>query len=319
MTIGRSNPVTGKHRRAVGVFPSRRDAEQALYELRDSGFPMDRVSVITRDDVRGDEIAGADVHDSVEERNAATRVDNKADDGAKTGAVAGGALGGVTGLLVGLGTLAIPGIGPIMLAGAAATAIATTLAGTAIGAAAGGLIGGLIGLGIPEERAKVYGDRVARGEYLVIVDGTDEELARAERILQHRGIQEYGVYDAPGVGHVEHDHDRFDRDHRAIGVFHNRRDAEMAVADLQSAGFPLNQISLIARDFGNRDPFRGADLRDRFDAVRYHIPVEEAKLYNDRIERGDYVVVVHGSDHEVRQAEAILNRRGIQNWRMFAP
>jgi len=41
--------------------------------------------------------------------------------------VTGGAVGGLTGLLVGLGALAIPGVGPVMLAGATATALATAL------------------------------------------------------------------------------------------------------------------------------------------------------------------------------------------------
>jgi uncharacterized protein (TIGR02271 family) len=99
--------------------------------------------------------------------------------------------------LVGIGALAIPGIGPIMLAGAAATTLATTVAGTAIGAAAGTLLGGLIGLGIPEERARAYDARVSAGEYLVIVDGTNAEIARAEVILNHRGVEEWGVYDIP--------------------------------------------------------------------------------------------------------------------------
>jgi hypothetical protein len=179
-------------KRALGLFPTRRDAESALRKLQESGFAMDRVSIIARDGDRGDRIAGVDVNDrSREDRG------NKADEGATTGAVAGGALGGITGLLVGLGTLAIPGIGPIMLAGAGATALATTLAGGAIGAASGGLVGALIGLGIPEERARVYHDRVARGDYLLMVDGTEAEIARAQRILDSYGIREWGVYDVP--------------------------------------------------------------------------------------------------------------------------
>lgn len=197
MAIGQPNSAIGKHKRAVGVFPNRRDAEHALHELRDSGFPMDRVSVVARDADQNDDIAGADVRDSV---------GNKAEEGATTGAVAGGALGGITGLLVGLGTLAIPGIGPIMLAGATATTIATTLAGGAIGAATGGLLGALIGLGIPEERARVYNERVSRGEYLVIVDGRDDEIARAEAILNRRGIQDWGIYDAPNVDRTRTDY-----------------------------------------------------------------------------------------------------------------
>jgi hypothetical protein len=181
----------GLHKRAVGVFTTHEDAEHALKELRDSGFPMAKVSVIAKDTDRAASMGGGEVRDAQ---------GNEADDGAKTGAITGGALGGLTGLLVGLGALAIPGIGPVMLAGATATALASAASGAAIGAVAGGLIGALIGLGIPEERAKVYSDRVSRGEYLVMVDGTAEEIRTAEAILSHRGIQEWGIYDAPATG-----------------------------------------------------------------------------------------------------------------------
>lgn len=177
-------------RRAVGVFRTRAEAETALTELRAAGFEMNRVSVIAKDADREGSIADVDVDDK-------HSIGNKADDGAKAGAVTGGALGGLTGLLVGLGALAIPGIGPIVLAGAEATALATTLAGGAIGAAAGGLLGALVGLGIPEEKARVYNERVSRGEYLVIVDGSDAEIHRAQEILHYHGIEEYGVYDIP--------------------------------------------------------------------------------------------------------------------------
>lgn len=182
--------MLGQHKRAVGVFSNYRDAEQALTELKNSGFSMDKVSVVARDAEKGDDMAGADVSD---------RVGNKADEGAKAGAVTGGVLGGLTGLLVGLGSLAIPGLGPVMLAGATGTAIATTLSGGAIGAAAGGLLGALIGLGIPEERARHYNDRVSRGDYLVLIDGNEDEIRRAEAILSHRGIQDWGIYDAPAT------------------------------------------------------------------------------------------------------------------------
>jgi hypothetical protein len=185
--------ASGRHKRAVGVFSTRGETERALGELRAAGFNMDRVSVIAKDADSKGEIAGIDVQESA---------DNKADEGATKGALTGGALGGLTGLLVGLGLLAIPGIGPIMLAGAEATAIATTLAGTALGATAGGLIGALVGLGIPEEEAKAYGDRVARGDYLVLLNGTESEIAEAERVLSRGGIQQWGVYDYPASGTV---------------------------------------------------------------------------------------------------------------------
>jgi uncharacterized membrane protein len=171
----------------VGLFYSRDEAEAAMRELRETGYDMDRVSLIARD---GKGVAGTQTTEEV---------GNKADEGATTGAVTGGTLGGITGLLVGLGTLAIPGIGPVLLVGAEATALATTLAGAAIGAAAGGLVGALLGLGIPEEQAKIYSDRVASGSFLVMANGTAAEVSRAEAIMRRHGIEELNIYDAPAL------------------------------------------------------------------------------------------------------------------------
>ena len=173
-------------RRAVGVFANRFDTENALLEIKSSGFPMDNVSVVGRNADSDDQVAGVEVQQSI---------DNKADEGAVAGAVTGGALGGVTGLLVGLGTLAIPGVGPVILAGAAATALATTLAGTAIGAGGASLLGALIGLGVPDNDAQVYSDLLEQGYYLVVIDGTDAQVLHAGEILTRKGIHQWQTYD----------------------------------------------------------------------------------------------------------------------------
>lgn len=179
-----------RYKRSVGLFYSRDEAERALRALKDDGFDMNRVNVIAKDADKVTESAGVDVgYDE----------GNNAAEGAGAGATSGAVLGGIGGLLLGLGTLAIPGVGPIIVAGEAASTIASTLAGAGIGAAAGGIIGGLVGLGIPEEKAKIYSDRVSSGSYLVMVNGTDNDISRAERILHDNGIEEYGVYDANDI------------------------------------------------------------------------------------------------------------------------
>lgn len=362
--------MAGVHRRAVGVFTHRRDAEQALHELRDSGFPMDRVSVVVRDADRNDRIAGAQVSE---------QVGNKAD-GATVGLVSGGALGGLTGLLVGLGALAIPGIGPVMLAGATATTLATTLAGAGIGAVTGGLLGGLVGLGIPAERARVYNERVERGHYLVIVDGTDEEIARAEAILHRRGIEEYGIYDHSNGRHANTVTTAKIRHTGAIGVFSRREDAEVALGELQAGGFSMNQVSLIAKDDRTEIDRRygqgnKADEGLKSGAITggtlgglagllvglgslaipgvgpvilagevatalatalisgvigaatggivggltgLGIPDEQAQVYSDRFSRGDYLVMVEGTDAQLDRAETILKKRGIDEFIIYA-
>jgi len=176
-------------KRAVGTFSNHSEAEKALHELRDSGFAMNQVSIVGQD-INHNSVAGANSGDRLKDLEHNT----KADEGAKTGATAGGVVGGFTGLLVGLGLVAIPAVGPIMLAGAGATALATTLAGGAIGAATGGIVGGLVGMGIPEDRARNYSDRIDQGDYLVMVTGTDEEIQRAQSILSPRGINDWGIY-----------------------------------------------------------------------------------------------------------------------------
>lgn len=302
--------VVGVHRRAVGVFSHRRNAEQALQELKHSGFPMDRVSIVARDADRKEDIAGTPVEE---------KVGDKADEGAKVGALSGTAIGGLTGLLVGLGTLAIPGIGPIMLAGAAATTLATTLTGAGIGAVAGSLIGALIGLGIPEERARVYNERVQRGDYLVIIDGTDAEIAQAEAILRKGGIEEFGVYDHPNGKHTTADvaHDNWNGTKHAVGYFSHRQEAEAAITDLRYAGFPLSQISLIHRKPLEGDTFAGINVSDRFEQRRLGLPDPRAEFYNERIKQGDYVVVVGGTDAEIQHAASIISRHGIQQWQIY--
>lgn len=184
--------VLYQQKRAVGIFANWADVKQAFHELRQAGFPLNRVSVIAKE------------LESKQVAKVATR-GNNAGEGAVTGALAGGAVGGITGLLVGIGALAIPLIGPIMLATAVSTAVATTLAGGAIGATAGGILGALIGLGVPEERARIYRDRFLRGDYLVIVEGTDKEIRLANSILKHQGVQEWGIYNAPDVDAAQTD------------------------------------------------------------------------------------------------------------------
>lgn len=177
----------GQYQRGVGVFPTRQATEEALKHLRDANFPMNQVSVIARDE---EQIAGVNVQDDTE---------NEAGEGAAAGAVAGGVTGGIVGLIGTLGAIALPGVGPILVGGAAASVIGNTLLGGAVGSAAGGLFGALLGLEIPEAEAKLYQDRLEKGHYLILVDGTPEEISRAASILKPQGIQEWRSYNRPEV------------------------------------------------------------------------------------------------------------------------
>jgi hypothetical protein len=149
----------------VGVFDGQGEAEQALNELKGAGFTPDQVSVVAKDTretqtmVERSDMQGAETT------------------GAGTGALLGGLLGGTAGWLVGIGALAIPGVGPIVAAGA----LATTLGGAAVGAVAGGLIGALVGAGVPEEDARGYETHVKEGRILITAQAPTSQLAQAAR------------------------------------------------------------------------------------------------------------------------------------------
>ncbi|MEC4895751.1 MAG: DUF1269 domain-containing protein [Oscillatoria sp. PMC 1051.18] len=176
----------GIHKRAVGVFKKREDLEDVIRDIKGAGFDMERVSILARnvEDVEGSQ--------EITEKHG-----NEAKEGAGIGATTGTVLGGVGGFLVGVGLLAIPGIGPVLAAGAEISALASTLAGAGIGAASGGIIGALVGLGIPEEKAKVYEDRVKAGDYLIMVSGTDDDVNRVRDIMRKRHVEDFDIFDTP--------------------------------------------------------------------------------------------------------------------------
>jgi hypothetical protein len=187
-------PVIMLRCRVVGTFPNYEVTENALRELKDNGFVMDRVSVVGRDTYHHPDFAGANVSDQMVGVDQLDTNQNKAEEGARKGTVAGSTVGGLAGLLVGLGAITIPGIGPVMMAGAAATAIVTAISGGVIGGASGNLVGGLIGLEIPADRATAYSDRVSQGDYLVMVEGSEADVTLAESIFNKHGIREWYPY-----------------------------------------------------------------------------------------------------------------------------
>jgi hypothetical protein len=111
----------------------------------------------------------------------------KAPEGATAGGIVGAGAGGVLGWLAGLGTLAIPGIGPFLAAGP----LMAALAGVGIGAATGGLIGALVGMGIPEYEAKRYEGKLKDGNILISVHTEDaKERARAKDVFELAGADD---------------------------------------------------------------------------------------------------------------------------------
>lgn len=177
--------VVAQYRRAVGVLTTNQEAEYALQDLRDSGFPMARVGVLAK------ESSSDNRHSNVKTES---QVATKAQENTITCAGTGTALQGGCGFLVGFGTLAIPGVGPTSAIGIQGTVITDILASKSVKSFADSWVKVLAALGIPEQQASIYSDRVCRGNYVVMVEGTNEEIAQAEPLLNNLGIQDWRIY-----------------------------------------------------------------------------------------------------------------------------
>ncbi|MBO0349402.1 hypothetical protein J0895_09845 [Phormidium pseudopriestleyi FRX01] len=180
--------VFNPQKRAVGLFPSMEKSAVALCDLKSAGFPMKNISAIARKRNRIREINP----NSMEIKT----LDNQVPATGLAGVLTGGSLGMVLGLLVSLSILALSGIGPVILAGVEAATVGTVIVGGgAIGAATGGIVGHLMTYGMSSDRAHCYWERVIQGDYLLILTGSDREIALASRILNARGIQEWEIHE----------------------------------------------------------------------------------------------------------------------------
>jgi hypothetical protein len=148
-------------------------AERIVDRLKVAGFSNNDISVIMADK--------SGTRDFAHEHN------TKAPEGAATGAGTGAVVGGALGWLAGIGTLAIPGLGPFIAAGP----IMAALSGAAVGGSVGGLTGALIGMGIPEFEAKQYEGKVKGGNALISVHSENsKETDRAKKIFEAEGAED---------------------------------------------------------------------------------------------------------------------------------
>ena len=165
--------MSEKNTAVFGIYPSYTTVEMGVEGLKAAGFSNRDISAL--------------LPESAGSKDFAHEKGTKAPEGATTGAGTGVVLGGAMGWLLGVGALAIPGLGPFIAAGP----IMAALAGAGVGGAVGGITGALIGMGIPEYEAKRYEGRVKDGGILLSVHcDTSEGINRAKQVLERTGAQD---------------------------------------------------------------------------------------------------------------------------------
>jgi heat induced stress protein YflT len=181
--------MAGKNTAVFGIYRNRTQLENGVDNLRTGGFRSEDISVLFPDNTSSKEFA--------HEKN------TKAPEGATAGAASGAVIGGGLGWLVGIGALAIPGLGPFIAAGP----IVAALAGAGAGGTLGGVTGALVGAGIPEYEAKRYEGRIREGGMLLSVHADDSDWTkRAKNILEQTGAQ-----DVSSTSEAKADFDKTDK------------------------------------------------------------------------------------------------------------
>src|SRR6266853_3969324 len=165
--------MSSKNTAVFGIYADRIAVEEGVNHLRRAHFRSTDISVLFPEN--------QGTKDFAHEKN------TKAPEGATTGAGSGAVIGGTLGWLVGIGALAIPGLGPFIAAGP----LLAALAGVGAGGVVGGLTGALIGMGIPEYEAKRYEGRVKDGGILLSVHSdTSDQIKVAKDVLKQTGAQD---------------------------------------------------------------------------------------------------------------------------------
>ena len=153
----------------VAVYDTHLGAEQAIKELQRAGIDMRTLSIVGKDSHTDEHVVGY--------YNNCDRMKYWG----KTGAF----WGGFWGLLFGSAFFAIPGIGPVLVAGPLVAWIVGALEGAAVFGGLSAIGAGLYGMGIPKNSVVEYEAALKTDQFLLMVHSTSAEVAKARNIIDN--------------------------------------------------------------------------------------------------------------------------------------
>jgi uncharacterized membrane protein len=152
----------------VAIYGTHSQAEEAVKELQKSGFDMKKMSIVGKDYHTDEHVVGY--------YNAGDRM--------KYWGKQGAFWGGLWGMLFGAAFFAIPGIGPILVAGPLVAWIVGALEGAVVVGGLSALGAGLYSIGIPKDSVVEYESALKSDKFLLLAHGTADEVTKARDILQ---------------------------------------------------------------------------------------------------------------------------------------
>ena len=151
----------------VAIYDSHTQAEGAVKELQKSGFDMKKLSIVGKGYFTEEQVVGY----------------YTTGDRMKHWGKLGAFWGGLWGMLFGAAFFAIPGLGPILVAGPLVAWIVGALEGAAVMGGLGAIGAGLCSIGIPKDSVVKYETAIKSDKFIVLAHGTVEEVARLKDII----------------------------------------------------------------------------------------------------------------------------------------
>ena len=151
----------------VAVYASHLEAEAAVKELQRGGIDMHSLSIVGKDSHTDEHVVGY--------YNTGDRMKYWG----KTGAF----WGGFWGLLFGSAFFAIPGLGPVLVAGPLVAWIVGGLEGAAVVGGLSAIGAGLYGMGIPQNSVVEYELALKTDKFLLLVHDKASEVEKAKNII----------------------------------------------------------------------------------------------------------------------------------------
>ena len=163
----------------VAIYDTHEQAEHAIKELQQGGVDMKSLSIAARDTHTDEHVVGY--------YNAGDRM--------KYWGKMGAFWGGFWGLLFGSAMFAIPGLGPILVAGPLVAWIIAGLEGAAVVGGVSAVGAGLVSIGIPKDSVVKYDVALKTDKFLLVVHGTPDDIDKAKDIIagtEHRSYTVHG-------------------------------------------------------------------------------------------------------------------------------
>jgi uncharacterized membrane protein len=167
-TIEKGELTMSETNAVVAIYDSHSQAEEAVKELQKSGVDMKKLSIVGKDYHTDEQVVGY--------YNTGDRM--------KYWGKLGAFWGGLWGMLFGAAFFAIPGIGPILVAGPLVAWIVGALEGAVVVGGLGAVGAGLYSIGIPKDSVVKYETAIKSDKFLVLAHGTANEVAKAKDIMQ---------------------------------------------------------------------------------------------------------------------------------------